>query len=227
MKIHLRDIQQYSARSIAIAFLLLNTTGSQVVIANDSGGGFFLNVPALLMRSGDDVFTLQRDIHFVDNQGKQWLAPVRTVTDGASIPAPFLGVIGERTDARFLNAAIIHDAYCARRNADLAQYHSENWEKVHRMFYEALLANGTPQVTAKVMYAAVYLVGPRWDQPSRSLEGTRDDLLAQELRWCRKWIVARNPSPEEIVQWMEQREAGLQANDPVEPDWTRLLNGPS
>lgn len=187
----------------------------------------FLDTPALLLATSADGFELQRAIRFIDNHGKMWTAPSRTRTDGASIPDPFVAIIGARTDERFLDAAIVHDAYCGRDNAHLPQFRSEPWEAVHRMFYEALITDGTSPIKAKIMYAAVYLGGPRWDDPERSLAAITNVALVQELRWCIQWIRASNPPLEKLEAWMRKRERGLQANSPVEPDWESLLNGPS
>ena len=48
------------------------------------------------------------------------------------------------------------------------------WPEVHRMFYEGLLVGGTPVARAQLMYAAVWLGGPRWTvKPSRQFTSQR------------------------------------------------------
>ena len=51
-------------------------------------------------------------------------------------------------------AAVIHDHYC--------DWHVRPWTQTHRVFYEALITGGVSQGTAKTMYFAVFLGGPKW-----------------------------------------------------------------
>jgi hypothetical protein len=92
---------------------------------------------------------------FVDPDQKIWTAPTDLVTDGASIPRAVWSIVGSPWTGLYRNAAVIHDAYC--------DSHSEPWQAVHRVFYRGMLANGVNPLQAKVMYAAVYRFGPRWD----------------------------------------------------------------
>lgn len=100
---------------------------------------------------------------YVDPAGQEWLAPVGTKTDGASIPTIFLSLAGDRFEREYLNAAVVHDAYCDRRNKGQASYQTRPWCAVHRMFFEALIAGGAAPAKAKLMYAAVWMGGPRWE----------------------------------------------------------------
>jgi hypothetical protein len=110
-------------------------------------------------------FRTEKPLEFVDSRPTKWLAPKNTLTDGASIPSLFLTAVGNPRSKEFINAATIHDAYCGIGNESLSQYHSDTWQNVHRMFYDALRVSGTPSAKAKIMYAAVYLGGPRWTMP--------------------------------------------------------------
>lgn len=110
-------------------------------------------------------FRTEQAIEFVDARPSKWLAPKNTLTDGASIPTIFLAAVGNPRSKEFIDAATMHDAYCGIGNESLPQYHSDTWQKVHRMFYDALRVSGTPPNKAKIMYAAVYLGGPRWTMP--------------------------------------------------------------
>ncbi len=110
-------------------------------------------------------FRTEQAIEFVDARPTKWLAPKNTLTDGASIPTIFRGAVGNPRSKEFINAATMHDAYCGIGNESLPQYHSDMWRNVHRMFYDALRVSGTPPNKAKIMYAAVYLGGPRWTMP--------------------------------------------------------------
>ena len=99
---------------------------------------------------------LLEEFAYVDPTGKVWAVPKGTVVNGASIPRLFWSLIGPPFVGAYRRASVIHDYYCEAR--------SEPWLAVHRMFYEASLAGGVPEGTAKIMYMAVYGAGPRWSQ---------------------------------------------------------------
>lgn len=167
------------------------------------------------------------EIDFIDAGAQKWTAPVNTLTDGATIPVIFAPLIGDRQSREYVMAAALHDAYCGIGNEDLPTFRTRSWRDVHRMFYEALLVNGTPPRMAKVMYAAVFLGGPRWDDPDRSLDRLPREVLLQEMEWCLQWIRLTDPTPEEIEQWMEDREALLLSGEPqTMPDYLRPAKDP-
>ena len=131
-----------------------------------------------------DFYPTANELKFVDSEKHPWIAPKGTLTDGASIPPVFVSVIGSPTSQEFVNAAAIHDAYCGIGNEKLPQYHTETWQNVHRMFYDALRVGGTSPKKAKIMFAAVYLGGPRWhaqrrvDTAARHSETARGNHLS-------------------------------------------------
>ena len=171
----------------------------------------FLSAPAPIVRTPTMEWVSEEDFYFEDAAGKRWYAPAGTLTDGASIPQAFLSITGSPVDNAFLDAALVHDAYCDTRNEQGASYRKETWEAVHAMFYDALLAGGTTPATAKIMYAAVWLGGPRWDDPARSLEQVSEEALVREYRKCVAWVEKNDPTVEELDAWMEKREAELLA----------------
>lgn len=118
--------------------------------------------PVRLPRRSLVFYPTAEPLVFVDGRGRDWVAPERTLTDGASIPQMFISIIGMPTSREFANAAVVHDAYCGVGNEEGSKFHTAPWREVHRMFYDALRVGGTPEPKAKVMYAAVYLAGPRW-----------------------------------------------------------------
>ncbi len=127
--------------------------------------------PLRLPDSPYPFFKTRNTLEFVNAEGKVWIAPAGILTDGASIPMMFVAFIGNPRSKEFLNAATVHDSYCAESNKDTPYYHTARWQDVHRMFYDALRVSGTPAIKAKIMYAAVYLGGPRWKEvrkPGRS-----------------------------------------------------------
>ena len=109
-------------------------------------------------------FRTRNDLKFINAAQDVFVAPKNTWTDGASIPVIFVPLIGDPRSREFMNAATVHDAYSSKRNKDGPYYHTATWQEVHRMFYDGLLASGTPPLKAKIMYAAVYLGGPRWKE---------------------------------------------------------------
>ena len=80
-------------------------------------------------RRGALRYRLDAGVTFSDASGRRWTAPIGTVTDGASIPGLFPRVPGPRLDERFLPAAIVHDAYCARDNEHLDEL--DAWMREH------------------------------------------------------------------------------------------------
>lgn len=98
--------------------------------------------------------TLLNDFGFIDPNGVGWQAQAGLRTDGASIPAWAQPFIGEKFDDAFIKAAVIHDHYCIRRVRGFLQ--------THRVFYDALIANGVAPVRANTMYYAVLVGGPKW-----------------------------------------------------------------
>jgi len=183
-------------------------SGRNVCTPQDSNLCFNV-LPALLESADNGMFHLRDELRFVDVKGQTWSAPSNTITDGASIPAIFVPLIGTRMSLRWREAAILHDAYCAEANENLPQYQSADWETVHQMFYDAVLALGTSPTKALIMYAAIYLGGPRWEDPKRSLDQVSDEQLQGVMQRCLDWIEENDPDPEKLRKWMQDREAEL------------------
>ena len=121
--------------------------------------------------------SLAEDFAYVDPTGKRWTAPAGLETDGASIPALLYPVVGHPFDSSYLRAAIVHDAACP---SDF-----ESWADAHLMFYHALLKCGLGETKAKVMYAAVYHFGPRWEISAPGAAGSTspydDNIVGRKL----------------------------------------------
>lgn len=124
-----------------------------------------VTTPIRLFLRTENFYPMARDLQFIDSDRKKWVAPKGTLTDGASIPPVFVSMIGAPQSKEFVNAAAIHDAYCGIGNDNLPQFQSDTWQNVHRMFYDALRVGGTSATKAKIMFAAVYIGGPRWTPP--------------------------------------------------------------
>ena len=97
---------------------------------------------------------LMEAFSFVDERGVTWTAPAGSIIDGASIPRIFWRIIGSPFFGHYRRASVIHDVYCVFRTRP----HKE----VHRMFYEAIKADGVGKIKAKSMYLALKLGAPTW-----------------------------------------------------------------
>ena len=156
---------------------------------------------------------------FTDAEGRLWTVPRAALTDGASIPPLLVPVVGQPRAPEFEIAAALHDAACGAGNEALPQFHARGWEETHRMFHEALLAAGVPRAKARAMFAAVYLAGPRWDDPARSLDAVPPERIVREMEWCLRFIEIADPDRAELEAWMRGREAGLIAGTARAPDF--------
>jgi hypothetical protein len=204
-----------------------------------SGQCNFINSPVrlsskeiILPHRALPFFKTRNDLNFIDAKTRKWVAPRNTLTDGASIPRVFIKVIGDPRSREFLNAATVHDAYCGRGNETGQYYHAAPWQSVHRMFYDGLRVGGTPAPKAKLMYAAVYLAGPRWSgllkstgqtspttsagafakqQSNRSLpdQGVSDSQLLGALAAAKNFIATKNPTLDELEAFLTKTEENL------------------
>jgi len=117
--------------------------------------GSFVGPLDLRMSSDGRSAVLLAPFEYLDPAGRTWQTPVGWKVDGASIPWPLWSIIGSPWTGKYREASVIHDYYCDKKN--------EPWASVHKTFYTAMLANGVPELQAKIMYVAVYRFGPRWD----------------------------------------------------------------
>ncbi|MGQ5525506.1 DUF1353 domain-containing protein [Chitinimonas sp. PSY-7] len=93
---------------------------------------------------------------YEDPKKIRWEAPAGSVVDGASIPQIAWSIVGGPFEGKYRVASVIHDVACKDRQ--------RSWQQVHWAFYMAMLASGEDTIRAKVMYAAVYHNGPRWER---------------------------------------------------------------
>jgi Protein of unknown function (DUF1353) len=117
--------------------------------------GHFVGVVKTLWSDNGRDMKLLEDFSYVDPDGLLWKAPAGSVTDGASIPRSAWSIIGGPFEGPYRLAAVIHDVACEKKE--------RSWESAHEMFYRAMLTAHVNEVQAKIMYAAVYHFGPRWD----------------------------------------------------------------
>ncbi len=109
---------------------------------------------------------LEESFWYEDPHGERWEAPERHVVDGASIPRVLWHVVGDPFGPEYRNASVVHDVYCDWGNWGDAR--ARAWRDTHRMFYNACRCGGLGEAKAKLMYAAVYKFGPKWEQGQSS-----------------------------------------------------------
>lgn len=168
---------------------------------------------------GVQLMELQDErLRYIDARGAEWVAPRGTLTDGASVPRLALWVTDGRFDREFLKAAVVHDAYCQIDNKTRCpeQYRTKPWRDVHRMFHEACLAGGTSPTTAKLMFFAVWLGGPRWDDPQSDLGVVPDEVLQTAFATGEQMIREDDPSIETIETWVSRRAPTMVAVSKLE-----------
>jgi Protein of unknown function (DUF1353) len=143
-------------RTIALAAALMLTTLS----AAQSEPNFGHSVGKFVAEFGGDGrrVTLMEPFGYVDPAGQQWNVPDGYKTDGASVPAALWALYPPFTGS-YRSAAVIHDYYCDNKE--------RSWQDTHKVFYFAMRAANVDERTAKIMYGAVYLFGPRWGPGTR------------------------------------------------------------
>lgn len=178
---------------------------------------FFVNSPIQLENSpvliaGRDLtfFPLAADLKFVDVAQETWVAPKGTLTDGASIPTVLIPVVGDPRDPKVVNAAAMHDAYCGIGNEAGEKYRTKSWQATHRLFYDSLIAGGTPDLKAKIMYAAVWMGGPRWSEKTKvtddRMQRLPSTLVQNAMRETRFYLKRSNPTMAELDSYLEWKQ---------------------
>ena len=194
-------------------FARLQTVETAIVTCPQATGCTFnlvplrvLPEPVTLPRRSYTFFPTADELRFVDPRGRVWIAPRRTLTDGASIPPVFVSIVGNPTAPSFINAAAVHDAYCGVGNEEGVRFHDGRWEDVHKMFYDALVAGGTEPGTAKLMFAAVWLGGPRWNT-LRGLSHVPAGRMQQAMRETQAFLEREEPDFAALQRylWWKQR----------------------
>lgn len=216
-----------------IASTAANQRGSECLGAA-SAFCFFKNSPVRLAaepvrlpsRSATFYPTAQR-LEFIDGTRRVWVADIRTLTDGASIPQIFIPIVGDPRSPQFTNAAAVHDAYCGIGNEGGPAYHADTWQNVHRMFYDTLIVGGTPEIKAKVMFAAVWLGGPRWGVLEGSLATVPDKFKIEAMRGTKGFIEANNPTIPRLITYLHWREGVMRRRAAIDPPGRRAALPPA
>lgn len=143
--------------------------------AQENYGYYIGRVRAEWLENGRDMRLLE-SFAYVDPHGTRWDAQAGAVVDGASIPQSAWSLIGGPFEGKYREASVIHDVACVQKNRD--------WKAVHMAFFTAMLASGVSSIRAKIMYAAVYHFGPRWQEVRviRGLTATDADRAAETIQ---------------------------------------------
>ena len=148
-------------------------------VADAEDFGSFSGNPVLSWDPDGRTMLLVEDFTYMDQASTKWTAIRSARVDGASIPQLFWSLIGGPFEGQYRNASIVHDTECT------APY-KHRWQAVHEMFYNASRAGGVDWLKAKVMFAAVYHFGPRWEfngesPEPRTLRSSDDFFRARSL----------------------------------------------
>ena len=150
-----------------------------------------------------------RQLDFVDGSGRIWVAHPGIVTDGATIPPIFVSIVGQPTSPEFVDAAAVHDAYAGVGNEGTPNYHNATWQDVHLMFYDALRVGGVPEIKAKIMFAAVWLGGPRWGEVQFNPKAQPAPAMRAAMRRTLGFIQSNNPSIPVLVRYLSSQEQAV------------------
>jgi Protein of unknown function (DUF1353) len=93
---------------------------------------------------------------YTDSERHTLVANPGFTTDGASIPRELWTIVGSPFTGKYVGAAVIHDVGC--------DSHKYSWQTTHRMFYDAMMAEGVSENYAKLLYWGVRLGGPKWQE---------------------------------------------------------------
>jgi len=120
------------------------------------------------------TMTLLDNFEYVDPRDRKWVAPKGHIVDGASIPRFAWPLIGGPFEGKYRDSSVIHDVGCDK--------HWAPWQVVHEVFYMGMITSGVQEWLAKVMYAAVYHFGPRWEQLVRvsGIPATQTPIARQQ-----------------------------------------------
>jgi hypothetical protein len=191
----MRALLKLIALSFFAAFMVLPAASGE-----DSVGKFIGNIVASLLPDGRNM-KLEQSFSFIDAKGKRWEVPAGIETDGASIPQIFW-ITHPPFTGKYRYAAVIHDHYCRTKE--------RSWQETHNVFYDAMRAAGVEERTAKLLWAAVYRMGPRWGGAgftTRSAHPTPPppplEKQSEFMNELDAWMARDNPSRDQIAKAME------------------------
>jgi hypothetical protein len=99
------------------------------------------------------IMQLEKPFTYTGPDGRMWMVPAGTTTDGASVPPAFWFAFPPYSGP-YRGPAVMHDHYCHTQ--------TRTWRDTHKAFYTAMRAAGVPHTSARALYIAVMRFGPRW-----------------------------------------------------------------
>ena len=173
--------------------------------------GFYGDVVAKWLVDKHRNMELVEPFKFIDPAGLEWEAPQGAIINGASIPRG-LWSFGPPYVGKYRRASVIHDHY--------SETQERSWQATHRVFYHMCRADGVKKIKAKLMYAAVYVGGPRWLVATQNMtfmsaggidnitKGQAISLLptmkAEKFDEIQSWIEDEDPSLDSIEAELEK-----------------------
>ena len=96
---------------------------------------------------------LQKELYYIDPDGKKWIAPVDSFVNGATIPRPLWTSVGSPYTGDYRRASVIHDYHVGEGyNPDVSDEHRKAADK---MFYHACIYDGCSKRFAALLYIGV------------------------------------------------------------------------
>lgn len=169
--------------------------------SEDRSWGLYSGSPAVQLSEDGSSIILLEDFWY-EFGGRRWVATAGSRIDGASIPRAFWSLVGGPLNGLYRNASILHDVYCVNRLVD--------WKSVHRMFYNAMRCSGVDERLAKVMFAAVYLFGPRWGDGVYYMPHPTS-VIAEDLTLK---VMGENPTLETIEKYGYEWILNIEGREP-------------
>lgn len=133
---------------------------------------------------------------YIDKDHIRWDVPAGHIVDGASIPQSLWSIVGSPYVGKYRKASVIHDYYCDVMTAPS--------KRVHKMFYDAMLASGVDEARALLMYQAVDNFGPSWEMkvtPEIFIEKPKP--INSSLKEMMDKVRENNPS--KYLEYLENR----------------------
>ena len=145
------------------------------------------------------TMTLLSELRYTDPDGKVWIAPARSVVDGASIRRSLWSLMGGLFEGKYRNASVLHDVAYDQK--------TRPWPECDRMFYNAMRCSGVSAAEAGTMYYALRKFGHHWKAPKAEPVKVGQDIVARaepvnqgEINPTRDWIRNSDPSLQQIEQ---------------------------
>ena len=188
-----------------IFLLALFAAGMYATSSSADQAGFSGRVVVEVLDEIEFVHKLRllENVSYLDSGGRRWLAKRGGILDGETVPRQFVTVGDLPFPSEYRKAAVVHDFFSRAKTIP--------WKEVHRMLYDASIAEGVVENQAKLLYAAVYAGGWRWEVYDGSSCYRSCHTAVLSLAWKPKstrkeidpvlqWIMEAGPNLDQIDQ---------------------------